>query len=54
MPSPAERLAALNITLPAPVAPVANYVPFVRVGALLHVSGQVSTASAGSSARTWI
>ncbi len=47
MPSPAERLAALNITLPAPVAPVANYVPFVRVGALVHVSGQVSTDAGG-------
>ena len=37
-----ERLAAQGITLPQPVAPVANYVPFVRVGGLVHISGQVS------------
>lgn len=47
MPSPAERLAALNITLPAPVAPVANYVPFVRIGDLVHISGQVSVDAGG-------
>jgi enamine deaminase RidA (YjgF/YER057c/UK114 family) len=35
------RLATLGITLPAPAAPVANYVPFVRTGNLLVVSGQV-------------
>ncbi len=37
------RLAGLGVTLPTPVAPVANYVPFVRVGALVHIAGQVST-----------
>ena len=37
-----DRLAALNIDLPAPVAPVANYVPFVRSGDLVYISGQVS------------
>ncbi len=47
MPTPAARLAALNITLPAPVAPVANYVPFVRAGALVHISGQVSVDASG-------
>jgi enamine deaminase RidA (YjgF/YER057c/UK114 family) len=47
MTSPADRLAALNIILPEPVAPVANYVPFVRVGALVHVSGQVSVDASG-------
>jgi enamine deaminase RidA (YjgF/YER057c/UK114 family) len=35
------RLALLGITLGPPVAPVANYVPFVRTGALLFVSGQI-------------
>ena len=47
MSNPRERLAALKITLPAPVAPVANYVPFVRTGSLVHVSGQVSLDSTG-------
>lgn len=42
-----ERLAALGITLPQPTAPVANYVPFVRVGALVHISGQVSVDASG-------
>lgn len=35
------RLAELGITLPAPAAPVASYVPAVEVGGLLHVSGQL-------------
>lgn len=42
-----NRLAALGITLPEPVAPVANYVPFVRAGALVHISGQVSLDASG-------
>jgi enamine deaminase RidA (YjgF/YER057c/UK114 family) len=33
------RLKQLNITLPAPVAPIANFVGSVRVGNLLFVSG---------------
>ena len=36
-----NRLEELGITLPHPAAPVANYVPFTRVGALLFVSGQL-------------
>lgn len=47
MTTPAERLAALKVILPEPVAPVANYVPFVRAGSLVHVSGQVSVDSSG-------
>lgn len=43
----AQRLSSLGITLPQPVAPVANYVPFVRVGALAHISGQVSVDASG-------
>jgi enamine deaminase RidA (YjgF/YER057c/UK114 family) len=35
------KLAALGITLPQPMAPLANYVPFVRSGNLVVVSGQV-------------
>ena len=42
-----DRLAAQGITLPQPVAPVANYVPFVRVGGLVHISGQVSLDAGG-------
>ena len=36
-----QKLASQGITLPAPAAPVANYVGFVRSGNLLFVSGQV-------------
>lgn len=36
-----ERLAALGITLPPVVAPVAAYVPAVRTGNHVYVSGQV-------------
>jgi enamine deaminase RidA (YjgF/YER057c/UK114 family) len=42
-----DRMAALGITLPQPNPPVANYVPFVRVGDLLHISGQVSIDASG-------
>lgn len=43
----ARRLKELSIVLPSPPAPVASYVPFVRHGALVHVSGQVSIAADG-------
>lgn len=42
-----KYLNALGITLPPPNAPVANYVPFVQVGDLVHISGQVSLDAAG-------
>ena len=42
-----SRLTAAGIVLPVPVAPVANYVPFVRSGALVHISGQVSVDASG-------
>ena len=42
-----ERLKAAGVVLPEPVAPVANYVPFVRSGNLVHISGQVSTDASG-------
>jgi len=35
------RLAELGITLPTAMAPMANYVPWVRTGNLVVVSGQV-------------
>ena len=47
MSSPEHRLVELKIVLPPPVAPVANYVPFVRSGNLVHITGQVSLDSAG-------
>lgn len=40
--NPATRLAELGLTLPAPAAPVAAYVPTVEAGGFLYVSGQVS------------
>ncbi len=40
----ANRLAELGITLPTPPVPVAAYVPFVRAGDLLFVSGQIPSA----------
>lgn len=36
-----QRLTELGVTLPNPAAPVANYVPAVRTGNLLVVSGQI-------------
>ncbi len=41
------RLIALNITLPDAPAPAANYVPYVRSGNLLYVSGQISAGPDG-------
>ena len=43
----AARLTELGITLPQPAAAVANYVPFVRTGNLLHISGQISNDASG-------
>ena len=37
----ATRLAELGIALPHPAAPVANYVPWVRTGSLVVISGQI-------------
>lgn len=39
MTSPDERLKALGITLPAAAAPLGSYVPCVRTGSLLFLSG---------------
>ncbi len=41
------HLADLGIVLPEPVAPVANYVPFVVTGDLVFISGQVSIGPDG-------
>lgn len=49
MTSTAEtNLAKLGLLLPAVVAPIANYLPCVRSGNILYVSGQVAKAGDGS------
>ncbi|MET0295399.1 MAG: RidA family protein [Phenylobacterium sp.] len=42
-----ERLRGLGLALPQPTSPVANYAPFVRLGELVHISGQVSVDAGG-------
>ncbi len=39
------RLAELGISLPTPAVPVASYLPFVRTGALVMISGQITMDS---------
>ena len=41
------RLAELGVTLPNAPAPAANYVPFVTIGDMVYVSGQVSADENG-------
>ena len=41
-----DRLKELGITLPAPRAPLANYVPARRVGNLIYTAGQISGTAA--------
>jgi enamine deaminase RidA (YjgF/YER057c/UK114 family) len=43
MTTPSERLAALGLELPPVAAPVAAYIPAVRVGDLVFTSGQLPT-----------
>ena len=42
-----KKLAEEGIKLPDAPAPAANYVPYVRVGNILYVSGQISQNSSG-------
>jgi enamine deaminase RidA (YjgF/YER057c/UK114 family) len=42
-----KKLSELGIVLTTPPAPAANYVPFVRTGNLLMVSGQICLDGAG-------
>ena len=41
------KLSELGVTLPSAPAPAANYVPFVKVGDMVYVSGQISTGADG-------
>ncbi len=41
------KLAEMGITLPEAPAPAANYVPWLRAGGLLFVSGQISKGPEG-------
>ncbi len=40
-----DRLSELGIALPEPATPVANYVPFVQIGNLISISGQIPMKS---------
>jgi len=42
-----KKLASLGISLPTPANPIANYVPFVRSGNLLVISGQLCFGADG-------
>ncbi|WP_131193897.1 RidA family protein [Lichenihabitans psoromatis] len=42
-----QKLASLGIVLPVPVAPIANYVPFVLIGRSLYISGQLAIGQDG-------
>ena len=42
-----KKLTNLGITLPTPASPIANYVPFVRTGNLLVISGQLCFGADG-------
>jgi enamine deaminase RidA (YjgF/YER057c/UK114 family) len=45
--TPAQRLAELGLTLPAVPAAIANYVPAVRSGNLVFLSGQIARGPDG-------
>jgi enamine deaminase RidA (YjgF/YER057c/UK114 family) len=42
-----SRLAELDLTLPEPAGPAANYVPYVVSGAFVFISGQLSAGPSG-------
>jgi enamine deaminase RidA (YjgF/YER057c/UK114 family) len=42
-----QRLRDLNVVLPAPTTPMANYAPYVVAGDFVYVSGQISAGPEG-------
>jgi len=42
-----QKLVQMGLTLPEAPAPAANYVPYVRAGDLVYVSGQISKGPEG-------
>jgi enamine deaminase RidA (YjgF/YER057c/UK114 family) len=42
-----NKLADMGVTLPDAPAPAANYVPFVQVGDIVYISGQISNDENG-------
>ena len=50
-----KKLAELGIVLPTPATPVANYIPFVQVGALSSPIGRghASRPPVSARARSW-
>ncbi|MDT8328730.1 MAG: RidA family protein [Roseovarius sp.] len=42
-----SKLAEMGVTLPDAPAPAANYVPYVQVGDMLYVSGQIAKDDSG-------
>ncbi|WP_306113292.1 MULTISPECIES: RidA family protein [unclassified Roseovarius] len=42
-----SKLAEMGVTLPEAPAPAANYVPYVQVGDIVYVSGQISKGDDG-------
>ncbi len=42
-----SKLAEMGVTLPDAPAPAANYVPFVQIGDVVYVSGQISNDENG-------
>ena len=47
MTTPIEKLREYGYELPRPKPPVASYVPVVRTGNILYVSGQISSSEEG-------
>jgi enamine deaminase RidA (YjgF/YER057c/UK114 family) len=42
-----KRLAAMGVTLPVPTPPAATFQPFVEIGGMLYISGQIPMGPSG-------